>query len=396
MSRIRFGARADTKSSKASATLNPSGSQALHHTMNNLKVISETKNAPIESSQELPEEPSARYLYPGISKHAVASMFRAVQALALADPWYGIPGADTPIRVKIPSMGIDSAVLVKIEAHELSSGFAIFSDEADWHRYLASDEDKDEVYYLELVMDEEDHLSQHQLQEIKEQQWEVENFFGYPDWYAVEPEKGRRAVNKEELERLEVVAWALAHAFSDKHMHHWFCAWGGEACLDLSLQTFTQRGPVTVLVNSPAVGDGSDPLEDLRKLAKEPQPFRLEQGDRAIDELLHRFRFSPEGYGQGLSLAYCEKFLQLLLREYASSVCELSAVQVERVILESFPSISCMSYEEPAQNVLDILRLFYLYLGRKHRLPQGKECAQRLASSKLAERLDRSWGERAA
>lgn len=364
--------------------------------MNNLELTSETKNLPTESLQELAEESPARYLYPGISKHAVASMFRAVQALAFADPWYGIPGADTPIRVKVPSMGIESAVLVKIEAHELSSGFAIFSNEADWHRYLASNEDKDEVYYLELVMDEEHHLSPHQLQEIEEQQWEVENFFGYPDWYAVEPQVGRRAVNKEELERLEVVAWTLAQAFNDRHMHHWFCAWGGEACLDLSLQTFSQRGPVTVLVNSSAVGDGSNPLKDLRELSKAPQPFRLEQGDRAIDELLHRFRFSPEGYGQGLSLAYCEKFLQLLLREYASSVCELSAVQVERVILESFPSISCMSQEEPSRNVLGILVLFYRYLGRKHRLPQAKECAQRLASSKLEERLDRSWSEKAA
>lgn len=337
------------------------------------------------------------YFESGVDPSLVASMFEGAKNLAWSEPWFGIPDARTPFRVSIPSLGVDGAVLAMLEPDELESGIALFSHESHWKAWL---EDKrlceahsDQVSswsHIELILGEEDNLSETQCDEIQEKGWEVNSFFSYPIWYAVQGDEKTRALAPKELQILNAVTRAFSVALEGERISRWKEVWSGEEVMQLVLTTTSPFGVHEVRMSSQSVSGTVDLWKQLMtcrpgQIKKQVHHFRA-----LNEELLYRYRFSKEGYGRGMGQPYLQELLEVARTKFRCSIAQISADNLERILTHKLRKSLNGPLESELDDVIETVRCFYTYLERKYDF-DASEKIQRLNEGSFFSRVSSAW-----
>lgn len=336
---------------------------------------------------------SLSYLDHGVTRAAVESMFDAVRQLAEDWPWENIPKADTPIFVSIPELGVQEAVLVQVRHREGRVSIALFASRAHWQAWLAGEafpEGEEERWsQLVLMMDEKAPLSAVQRKEIEREGWLMPTMFGHPDWYAVQGHRGVRSVNPRELRILEAVTRSLCGSFHGDNLDPWLRIWDGQNPrnrLEISLRF--EQGIVSVFLSSEKLKRESFRWKEIERWdASRDSHSRLQ----ALNCMLYdRFRYSPEGYGEGTGAHYIEDFLEIARSKMGCTVAQLSPNQIEIALTDHLYGTIHYPWEEELDFVLDTLTRFYRYLARKFGF-DAESCIERLGHRDLYRRVNETW-----
>lgn len=334
------------------------------------------------------------FLGEGIQPSAVQSLFGVVRELAIDWPWDNIPPPDTPIYVDVPALGVEGAVLVQVSPRKDRAGISLFASPGHWKSWLRGDRlppaDRGSWSQLILVMDEKAPLTTKQRREVQEHRWSMPTMFDVPDWYAVQGKGVVRSVNRQELSILEAVASSICGLFHGKNLERWLRVWDGQdPNLVCRSRVPCHEGVFEVKLRSERVVRSAFSWNEIKTWdAGQHSHARLQE----LNQLLHeKFRYSPEGHGEGTGSRYVGDFLEIARREMMCSVVSLTPNQIEILLTDHLLATIEYPWDEELDFVIDTLSRFYAFLARKYKF-DAQAHIERLRHRDLYRRVDAAWG----
>lgn len=262
--------------------------------------------------------------------------------------------------------------------------YRIMLDEPD-------DEDEPVPPHISLELERGADVEPSRRKEIAKHGWTVAGPAAYPVISVFDEDGLPRPPSARELAVMEALAQALV-TLSETKPDVLRAIADGDA-FDTTIDVETSRGAVTVELRALTDAEREDAtFADL----EEPDEAGAEEARAAAEEILQRFRKSPEG----ARLAEHHDWPGLLMEHarafFGVTVQELTASVVEDIVFASFPQkVSCPP--EVAGSIVDELRAFFAFLEREQLCPEAAACARLFgkdAEKKLRDGLSdpRSFG----
>ena len=348
--------------------------------------------------EKVGSEPDETYLSPGIGEEVVAGLFRAATRFHAAAPWKQLPADQTTASVSIKALGVRRAALVVLGHDGKQPGIQLAQDEAGasaLRALLAEREGEGGGLELEDLEDEDDAIPPHlalelvrgadlepsRRKEIAKHGWPVAGPAAYPELSAFDEDGLLRPASARELAVMEALATALAELVEKKP--ELVPVLAEQEPFEHAVKVETSRGVVTVELST-ALADEGD--------VDEPE----DDDDDAVDDLLERFRASPEHARLKEHHDWASLMLEHARAFFGIRVDELTPVIVEDIVFSSFPSkVSCPP--EVAGSLVAELRAFFAFLERERLCPEAGACGRLFddkAEDTLRDRLSdpRSFG----
>jgi hypothetical protein len=199
-----------------------------------------------------------RYLTPGIEPKDMERAFRAAARLYRAAPWDVILTADSLLSVSSDGLGLRGAAVSIVGQHRTAFGFSLFPGGVD--AYSAFERAAANVErggtptgpgYVSLLFVAPEDLARPMRNEITQHGWEIAGPSAYPLFQACDGHPLGRWPTRDELERLEAVALALAELV-DVEPRLADATFGADS-FDRAIEVETFRGSRSVRVVAPNV-----------------------------------------------------------------------------------------------------------------------------------------------
>ncbi|MBK8213871.1 MAG: hypothetical protein IPK71_08980 [Myxococcales bacterium] len=345
----------------------------------------------------LAETERPTYLTPGLDADAMAALFRAAARLYRAKPWKVVPNDQCLFSIRIDGLGVHDAVLSIVGQLGESLGFLLFSSAADFDDFLAAaeaiqrGESMNVPPHLALNFDRGADLDDTLRKEIATHGWEVAEAKAYPWVVAIDENVLGRPPTPTELATVEAVALALPEVLREKAALR--SAWEGGERVERTVVVAAHTGDFEVMVRAPG-GDDVDLPDDLLAALVE-----LDGRDAPIDPdarrpleaaLVRKFVASPEA--EALEDARsCELLMDLAGDYFDVSIATLEAEDLREIVFDILPAVVDVD-ATLAAGIVEEIRAFYSFLGRKLGLEQADACL-RVIGGDAVERLERALSD---